>query len=1252
MQVSTITLFYGHVASNLGDLAINQGEISLLRKVYPAARIKVVLLDALGSAHLPPSITSFPPLPDVELVHFESSSRDAFAYVSNPPTFLERCEAECSDIVALSSGEHLFAYDKNENAAGLFWRVLPILAAKAAGKCCIVLPSTLGPFDSDESTSLMRAALRLVDAYSVRDCASSRLMADLLNEQPLDPMLDPAFFIDLCERPSRDGPEGCFPQNQVMGVVVRSEAWGIRISGSIRSAYSALFKKDSYRSSQSFMFYAALCREYLEKHSGSIVIYVQTIADRDISQTLYDTLLGDGYGDRVELRTPSTVGEYIDELSKVGVVVTSRLHAAILSMAVETPVVGIYFESHGHKMPGMFEMLAASEQCYNLTKTPPNTAAQDVLEVLPRLGRSAQVLGERIQRWKRLTVGWLSDISSKPADSDAVLVATKAYADFGACVIPKIMDNEVSRQLEPLRTEIDRLKERHAKEIDRLKGRHAKETEQLHHRSSKELQALRQSKDKEIRRLRREKSDIDRARKELSSSLSFRLGRLIVRDARRPHHWPLFPLKAFVVYRKAKWQRVAKNRSSVSRKKKESQLDLLKKLDTTVASDKTPSSVPERVCYVLHNSLPYASGGYASRSHGVASGLRDSGFEVVAVTRPGFPHDTMDVDVDDVRGHVFDRIRYTRIHEPRRKGLSTARYMEEIIPVFREKFLELRPSVVVAASFYITALPALIAARELRIPFIYEIRGLGELTKLSRDSSYGASEDYKVRERMEAETAKKADAVFTLTRPMLEEFVRRGVDRDKITLLPNSCDPERFKPRPRDKELAQELGIPQDVVVIGYIGTIVDYEGLDDLVRACSALKGRGVVFRLVIVGSETSTGGINGPVTTELHRLAAEGGLGDWLITVGRVPHDRVEGYYSLIDVVPFPRKPWPVCEMVSPMKPLEALAMEKAVVVSSVRALNDMVATGETGLVFDKGNVESLAEALQKLVEDPQLRRSLGKSGRRLVETERNWRNVGRVASTIIKQYAPERQSARPRALSQEGGKRRRTIDNFKASALPAWWRLVPESFAKRCAYVYVPDWPLSAQARELKGIYIDRFGLEAVARRIPESNWKRADICWHKVPSDMSLLDIGSGLGEFVNLFASNNTETPITSVDNRDYSLWFDNAGHIERVYEDLFDLSDDMSRDVVTAFEIIEHLPPERLREAVDILRRLAKKQLYISVPFMEGPPLYKGHFTRFTSDNLLELFPDADFTVFGKNSARSDKVVAWILCELNGSSVG
>lgn len=667
------------------------------------------------------------------------------------------------------------------------------------------------------------------------------------------------------------------------------------------------------------------------------------------------------------------------------------------------------------------------------------------------------------------------------------------------------------------------------------------------------------------------------------------------------------------------------------------QLRVLDLLDTAPVAPPQPQ--PDRVAYVLHNSLPYSSGGYGTRSHGVASGLRAAGMEVVVLTRPGFPLDIKpELTAADVPpADEVDGIRYLRTLEPLRSGRTLAEYVTLAADAMEARLRELAPSCVVAASNHLTALPALIAARRLGVPFCYEVRGLWEITRMSRDTGFEESSAFTVQRLLESRVAVEAERVFTLTEPMREELVARGVPAGRIELLPNSCDPERFVPRPRDEALAARLGIEPAVPVIGYVGTFVDYEGLEDLAAACALLKQRGLVFRLLLVGNENASGTDRGPITQQIVDIAAAAGMQDWVLMPGRVPHDEVEAWYSLIDVAPFPRKPWPVCEMVSPMKPLEALATEKAVVVSDVRALAEMIRDGETGLWFRKGSVESLADTLQRLLADPALRRRLGAEGRRWVAAERTWAAVGRRMAATLRRLSAG--AAVPLLPLPE-----------PSAAMPPWWESVDPALRERSRYIAVLAHANAPDIAILRQAYLARFGPEPVARRIPEANLTRADLCARFADGEDSLLDIGSGLGEFVNLCRLRRPERPITSIDVRNWDLWFDAFGGIERHLSDILEIDAAWARDVVTCFEVIEHLEPEKLRPAVDRLRRLARKRLLVSVPFMEPLPLHRGHRTRFDAGNLLELFPDARFTILGKGG-RADRVAAWILCEMPGTDL-
>ncbi|HIF49909.1 MAG TPA: glycosyltransferase [Cytophagales bacterium] len=183
----------------------------------------------------------------------------------------------------------------------------------------------------------------------------------------------------------------------------------------------------------------------------------------------------------------------------------------------------------------------------------------------------------------------------------------------------------------------------------------------------------------------------------------------------------------------------------------------------------------------------------------------------------------------------------------------------------------------------------------------------------------------------------------------------------------------------RDKELEDSLEL-YEKVVLGYIGSFVEYEGLDILLQAVAKIRNEvGEYFRVILVG--------DGLVFDELVEMSRFLGINDIVTFTGRVPHDDVQGYYSLIDITAFPRKGKRVCELVSPLKPFEAMAMKKAVIASDVQALAEIIEDGKTGLLHKKDDVDSLAECIKKLVLDDKLRNELASEGRKWVEEHRTW-------------------------------------------------------------------------------------------------------------------------------------------------------------------------------------------------------------------------------------------------------------------------
>lgn len=422
------------------------------------------------------------------------------------------------------------------------------------------------------------------------------------------------------------------------------------------------------------------------------------------------------------------------------------------------------------------------------------------------------------------------------------------------------------------------------------------------------------------------------------------------------------------------------------------------------AARTSPKYAPnlDRSLYLLHNSLPYHSAGYATRTHGLLKSVRDFGWDIQGVTRLGYPfdmpkfEDTTEVQrVDHVDGVPYYRLS-TEAGIEKKKPIQAyvGRYSAKLEGLIREQ----RPFVLHAASNHWNGLTAVETARRVGLPSVYEVRGLWEVTRGSRDPEWAGSGMYKFMARMEADAAKAATRVLTITNALKEELVSRGVEESKIVVLPNGVDTDRFKPREPDLDLKAKLGL-SGKTVIGYVGSVLDYEGLGLLIDAAQLLSRTRNDFAILIVG--------DGAELEIFKSRVSSMELDEMFVFTGRVPHEEVESYYSIIDITPFPRLPLPVCEMVSPLKPFEAMAMQKAVVASDVKALAEIVTDGQNGLLHKKGSAESLAESIERLLVSPELREELAQRGRDWVVAERQWKNLGGIVSDIYLELGGKRSS-----------------------------------------------------------------------------------------------------------------------------------------------------------------------------------------------------------------------------------------------------
>lgn len=409
-----------------------------------------------------------------------------------------------------------------------------------------------------------------------------------------------------------------------------------------------------------------------------------------------------------------------------------------------------------------------------------------------------------------------------------------------------------------------------------------------------------------------------------------------------------------------------------------------------------------RVMYCAHSTGRYNSNGYATRTAGLVAGMSGSHEDLFVVARPGYPWDAKtDVAAPERRRFSREISGVPHVFNPGPSWTADRldHYLTDAVDIFVREAQRSRAAVIHAASNYVTALPALTAARRLGLPFVYEVRGLWEITELSDKPDWADTDRYRLAVQLETMVAREADEVLAITAQVKDELVRRGVEPTRITLLPNSVDTDKFKPMPPERSLRDKLGLPNDSIVIGYTGSLVAYEGIADLLVATRLVVDQGLDARLVVVG--------DGKQLRELKNTAAELGIQDRVVFTGRVPAKSVPDYVSLFDIMPCPRRRLPVTEMVSPLKPLEAMASGKAVILSDLAPSRDLAGPEqERALLCEPGNPESLANALMILGNDPELRISVGRRSRLWTVEKRTWARTGQIAAAAYRRVqAPKK-------------------------------------------------------------------------------------------------------------------------------------------------------------------------------------------------------------------------------------------------------
>lgn len=392
-----------------------------------------------------------------------------------------------------------------------------------------------------------------------------------------------------------------------------------------------------------------------------------------------------------------------------------------------------------------------------------------------------------------------------------------------------------------------------------------------------------------------------------------------------------------------------------------------------------------RILHLLDHSLPLQSG-YSFRTIGILAAQRRRGWDTVQMTTP--KQYRFDGAVDQVDGWTFYRTPQPAASSQRLPVLREASQMWATRRRLDEVIEETRPRILHAHSPVLNGIPALWAARRHRLPLVYEVRSLWEDAAVDWGTAREGDLRYRATRALETHVLRHADAVVTICEGLKRDILGRGIPPAKVTVVPNAVDVEQFTMDRRvDVELARSLGL-EGCIVLGFIGSFYAYEGLDLLLDGAARLLRERADVKLLMVGG--------GPEKDRLVAQAATLGLKDSVVFTGRVPHDEVRRYYDLVTLFVYPRHRMRLTDLVTPLKPLEAMAQGSIVVASDVGGHKELLVDGERGYLFKADDAAALAAKLAEVIGHQEAWPAMRAAGRRFVETERTWDGV-------VARYAP---------------------------------------------------------------------------------------------------------------------------------------------------------------------------------------------------------------------------------------------------------
>ncbi len=385
-----------------------------------------------------------------------------------------------------------------------------------------------------------------------------------------------------------------------------------------------------------------------------------------------------------------------------------------------------------------------------------------------------------------------------------------------------------------------------------------------------------------------------------------------------------------------------------------------------------------KILHIFDHSIPLHSG-YAFRSRAILKQQQDLGWETIHLT--SLKHTATCPDRETIDGLLFYRSHGTGGLLRKLPVLK----QWEVVAILEQRLDEIipgeRPDLLHAHSPSLNGIAAIRAARRHGLPVVYECRAFWEDAAVDHGTGSEGGPRYRLSKALETWVFRNADALTTICEGLGSDIRSRGIPADRVTVIPNAVDIEYFPYcAPREEVLAEELGLEDDAIVLGFIGSFYGYEGLSLAVRALPAIIQRQPRVKLLLVGGGEQENNLK----VQVKSMGLESRVG----FAGRVPHDQVERYYSLVDIFLYPREHMRLTDLVTPLKPLEAMAQGKLVLASDVGGHKELIRDGENGRLFRAGDSRSLVDAVNHMLDKRDDWQAMREAGRCYVEQERNWR------------------------------------------------------------------------------------------------------------------------------------------------------------------------------------------------------------------------------------------------------------------------